>query len=365
MMECIRRTMRATVLFYWSLLTMPRANMRFAASVLGCGGGIARKTVSVALFPFAPLWCFAWALCQGSNMWGEGSCWLARLLHTWYGALAYILGRFYCGEWQAEDHPAFLPDGTLFLNPFWGFDNKDFWRRVLMSSGVRVPSEIARWKDGSLQSKDAIAGQELFVKTVYGSIGSGDACFKHGTDYNDANDVFNLLAARGEAKEEALILQRVLPCASLGVHCLRIQTARTRGGKVVVLWTQLQINSGTWSSHDSKHRYSVDAETETVVGPDHWYRNSGNPGHDAAFVGKKLLGVRLAASAAIRAHENALRQVPSLAVIGWDAMFTVDRPTTLEGMVFFEGNLAWYRVPPIIFSSWTVLFRFICGFSLP
>merc|ERR1740121_663739 len=259
---------------------------------------------------------------------------MIRCLHTWYGALALLLARFYCGEWQAEGHPFFLPDTTLFLNPFWGFDNKDFWRRILVSTGIRVPTEIARWRSGSLDLKEELGTQDLYVKTVYGSIGSGDACLRHGEEYRTATDISEFLAARKEAPEEALVLQRVLPCASLGVHCLRIQTARARNGRVVVLWSQLQINSSSWCSHDSKYRYGIDAETETILGPDQWYRSSGNPGHDLAWIGRKLPGVRLAAHAAIAAHEAALREVPSLAVVGWDAMFTSDNPTSMQDHVF-------------------------------
>lgn len=259
--------------------------------------------------------------------------------------------RLYSGSWAAS-------------GPWTTSDNKDVWRHACTASGVLVPLELARWTNGKLEWTALVDGNEdLVVKAVGGFMGIGDSYFVYGKDFQDKMQVGKLMAERPGASEDAIVMRRALPCDELGVHCLRIITAKGPSGKIGVLWTSIQMNSSSWTSHCGKHQYAIDCLSETIVGADQWIAIT--YAVDPAMLGRRLPGVRLACSLAIRAHEKNLETNPNAIFIGWDSMFTKNQPTSVDGVVFFEGNYAWMRLPRVVFSSWTTIVLFMWHFVTP
>lgn len=166
------------------------------------------------------------------------------------------------------------------------------------------------------------------------------------------------------ARDKFLLLQRMQPDATLGVHCLEILTILKGDGQVITAHCSMQINSNTWTSHESKNVFAVDPLTEKICGPEQWHKiREGWPLPGEDMLGRKIPGVSAMCEQAQKAHETILRgsrNDPRLSMvkkehfraIGWDAMITEDGKP-----VWFEGNNPMFRLSRYLCCSWPMMFQ--------
>ena len=144
------------------------------------------------------------------------------------------------------------------------------------------------------------------------------------------------------------------------MHSLDILTVDTNNGPKVVsvlVWADCVGRT----SHSCQTGYIVDMESEQVVAPASFYGAyfKAQPQTGLIKLGQKLPGVRKACQLCEKAHVKRLESTPWMCSVGWDCMLTDDNS---EGMVFFEGNFASYRLSRRVFLSFATLRAFILEF---
>jgi len=227
--------------------------------------------------------------------------------------------------------------------------DKDFWRNLLRRSGIRVPLEIGRWKNGALEWKDKLVPNTNIVCKIPDSyLGLGDQYYNYGEHFTTAKEL-EALCARDFVGKQCLVLEFIRPRTGLEIHQFDIVTMKTLDGvKVVTVLYWGECTGPT--SHTTEAGYVVDVDSETLVSKCAWYSPyfaSMTPKQ----VGTRLPGIKKAVQDCVRAHEN--MDLDWMPMVGWDCVLT-------DGdSVFFEGNFAAQRLPRRIFLSWGLLFTFL------
>jgi len=256
-----------------------------------------------------------------------------------------------------------------------GWFHKDVWRGILPFAGCTVPPCVGRWSHEKQAVKWLLPlpDADLIVKPVWGGLGVGDFSLKCGGDWNqhDAEQKIKagtqqVVAAGGFMPiKDFLILKRVQPDPSLGVHCFEILTVLTSNDRVVTARLAMYCSSSSWSSHGSMNFFVVDPETEAICCPEQWLKiRQGWPAPGPDMLGRKIPGVKAICRQAEAAHKvmiSASRTSPKVAamkeehlrVIGWDAMMAEDGKA-----VWFEGNMPLLRLSRCLCSSWATMFQY-------
>jgi len=259
------------------------------------------------------------------------------------------------------------------INPAWF--HKDVWRGILPFAGCTVPPCVARWshKKQAIDWLSPLPDADLIVKPVWGGLGIGDFSLKRGDDWNSQQDAEEKIkagikeAAAGHRllKQDFLILSRIQPDPTLGVHCFEILTMRTGDERVVTARIAIYCSATSWSSHGCMNFFMVDPETETVCCPEQWLKiRQGWPAPGPDILGRKIPGIRAMCRQAEAAHKvifSGSRASPKLAAlkeepfrtIGWDAMMTENGK-----VVWFEGNMPLLRLSRCLCSSWATMFQY-------
>ncbi len=269
---------------------------------------------------------------------------LATLLFDAYTTLNNFIGQFMlCGA---------VPEA---IDATWydSITTKEFWNAMLDAGGARRPQQLGVWDGAKLHDVGAgidSSRHSLVCKIVDSYLGIGDRTFVRGGERESSGFEYReQIEQRLEKDAEydgkrALLCELVSPTTQArlsadgydnNVHSLDIVTLRTNDGVIVVsvvLWTDCT----DWSSHSASAGYLVDYESETVVKPCSFYAPyfATQP---SSLVGRKVPGAREAVRMAVAAHGAC--PVPWVNGVGWDAMITDDGP------VFFEGNVAAFRLP--------------------
>jgi len=259
----------------------------------------------------------------------------------------------------------------------WLWFSKDVWRGVLEGAGCTVPPCIGRWnpKKQAVDWALPLRNTDLIGKASAAALGLGDFKLQHGVDFNskeEAEEKVNehITKAAVEtarfAKDRYLLLERMQPDPTLGVHCFEILTMHKGDGRVITARVSLFTGSHTWTSHDAMTIFLVDPLTEKIVGRDTWHKiREGWPVPGQDMLGRKISGVSAMCEQAEKAHGvmlvasktnprlTALKaQNEHFRVIGWDAMMTEDGKT-----VWFEGNVPTWRLSKFLCSSWSMMFQ--------
>jgi len=240
--------------------------------------------------------------------------------------------------------------------------DKNFWRKVMEDTEMRIPQELGRVKDNkvSINPGALIEGADIVAKVADSYLGIGDKFMKFGEDYKSLAELKDSSEKEEMWKgKEVLLLEWMRPLPSLGVHSLDIVTIMTSSGPKVVsvlFWGECTGSS----SHSAKGGYIVDVESETITSTAKFY-SPYFAEQKGALVGLKLPGVKGAVEMALRAHAEAQKKQKWLMMIGWDCMFT-----RKEGeVVFFEGNFAASRIHRrITFGPGNAL-AFLASYSWP
>eukprot|EP00419_Tripos_fusus_P027879 CAMPEP_0172725172 /NCGR_PEP_ID=MMETSP1074-20121228/87743_1 /TAXON_ID=2916 /ORGANISM="Ceratium fusus, Strain PA161109" /LENGTH=406 /DNA_ID=CAMNT_0013551877 /DNA_START=65 /DNA_END=1285 /DNA_ORIENTATION=- len=259
------------------------------------------------------------------------------------------------------------------INPSWF--HKNVWRGILPFAGCTVPPCVAQWNH-KRQAVDwllPLPEADLIVKPVWGGLGAGDFSLRRGVDWTsqlEAEDKIKAGIKEAIAAEpylpimDFLILERILPDPSLGVHSFEILTMRTGDDRVVTARIGIHCGGSLWTSHGSPYFLMVDPETETICCPEQWLKIRQGWPANPDMMGRKIPGMRAMCRQAEAAHQliiAASRMDPKLAwlkkepfrVIGWDAMVTEH-----GNLVWFEGNMPLLRLSRFLCSSWAMMFQY-------
>ena len=230
---------------------------------------------------------------------------------------------------------------------------KDFWFGLLDAGGARRPQQLATWDGAKLH--DVGEGVEygscsIVCKLSDSYLGIGDRVFHRGGERESSGftkrlEIEQRLQQDAEyTGKNAVLCERMTPTSKVrlssdtfenNVHSLDIVTLKCHDGAKVLsmlLWT----DCADWSSHSASAGYIVDVNSEIIVGPCAWY-GPYFASQPSSLIGRRVPGAQEAARKAIAAHEACT--LPWLNAVGWDAMITDDGP------IFFEGNVAAFRVP--------------------
>eukprot|EP00659_Diplonema_papillatum_P007864 gene7864-12083_t len=360
--DCSWRYTLTCLLHYWSLMTAPFDYLYYIYHHNLLWYGTMMGTVLTLLTPVLPvgiavLVCYKYIESFFKPDWsmaGPGRVFfvkpkklVAAFLWDCYLKQSMLVGQFYLvGTHDAAIRHTWV-DTIL---------TKDYWRDALDSVNGRLPRELGRWKDGVLRMNYPLGSNDVVIKLPDSFLGIGDAFWTHKEDFDTVESLEERLNKEYKDKE-ALVLELVRPCKSLGVHSFDIVTLRTPQDDVKVLSCLLWADCTSNSSHSCQAGYCVDVETETIVSAAAWY--SPYFAHmDAPLIGTQLKGVRNACRTAVNAHKACKEKW--LTAVGWDAMLT-----NKDEIVFFEGNFAGARAPRRMFLSLRCLLEFVKSYAWP
>ena len=240
---------------------------------------------------------------------------------------------------------------------YWDTDrtNKLFWRKLLRDAGGRIPKQLGLWQNNDHEfRKDICNFREILIKVADSCLGIGDKFLDKGRDFQNAEDIVNIL--KSSYKDKTCILMEVVkPLPQLGVHSLDILTAKDPQGRVQLVDIIVWSGTKTRTSHAATQGYMIDHKTGKTKSTCKWY-NPNFSGTSDNGIGVLYPNLADAISVVMEAHKDI--RFSWLPVIGWDAMITED-----NDVVFFEGNLGAWRCPRRLFLSLRNFIYFVSHLS--